>query len=169
MSADLVAVVFDNGVRQQILAHLLDERFGFVGIGLRQIYLDPWRTSPTPEMPSPLIAPSIALPCGSRTPFFSVILIFAFIGSQGLEKSEGIRNDRFLIPIPQYLNQNVSWACHSQARPDRSTSRSKRRVRDRRRGDGAFRSTRQGGARPPDKPRARRRGRGGSGPSLSPD
>src|SRR5215207_7096535 len=39
----------------------------------------PCLTFSTPVNPSEPSAPSMALPCGSRTPFFSVILIFAFM------------------------------------------------------------------------------------------
>src|SRR4030095_3955881 len=39
----------------------------------------PWRTCSMPEKPSEPKAPSIALPCGSSTPFFNVTLILAFI------------------------------------------------------------------------------------------
>src|SRR5438552_5587139 len=39
----------------------------------------PWRTCSMPEKPSEPKAPSMALPCGSSTPFFKVTLIFACI------------------------------------------------------------------------------------------
>src|ERR687897_2687308 len=39
----------------------------------------PWRTWPMPSKPRAPSAPSIALPCGSRTPFFSVTVTRALI------------------------------------------------------------------------------------------
>src|ERR1700749_3105556 len=38
----------------------------------------PWRTLATPPTPSDFSAPSIALPCGSRMPVFSVTVTRAF-------------------------------------------------------------------------------------------
>src|SRR3954451_24247261 len=40
----------------------------------------PWRTLSTPAMPSDFSAPSMAFPCGSRTPVFRVTVTRAFIG-----------------------------------------------------------------------------------------
>src|SRR5450432_1171833 len=39
----------------------------------------PWRTLATPSTPSDFSAPSIALPCGSRMPVFSVTWMRAFM------------------------------------------------------------------------------------------
>src|SRR5205809_7531730 len=39
----------------------------------------PWRTCSMPEKPSEPKAPSMALPCGSGTPFFKVTLILACV------------------------------------------------------------------------------------------
>src|SRR6185437_14469853 len=39
-SADLVAVVFDDRIGEQLLAHLLDDRAGLVGIAFFEIDLD---------------------------------------------------------------------------------------------------------------------------------
>jgi hypothetical protein len=39
----------------------------------------PWRTLATPATPSDFNAPSIALPCGSRTPVLSVTVTRAFM------------------------------------------------------------------------------------------
>src|SRR5664279_3934227 len=41
----------------------------------------PWRTLATPSTPSDFSAPSIALPCGSRMPDFSVTVTRAFTSS----------------------------------------------------------------------------------------
>src|SRR5258707_14270017 len=41
----------------------------------------PWRTPVTPAKPSDARAPSIALPCGSRTPDLSVTVTRAFLRS----------------------------------------------------------------------------------------
>src|SRR5437868_7343735 len=46
----------------------------------------PWRTLATPSTPSDFSAPSIALPCGSRMPDFSVTVTRAFIGQSSLHQ-----------------------------------------------------------------------------------
>src|SRR5216110_2462723 len=44
----------------------------------------PWRTLETPAIPSDFRAPSMALPCGSSTPDFSVTVTRAFIARSRL-------------------------------------------------------------------------------------
>src|SRR6476469_5570723 len=46
----------------------------------------PWRTLATPSTPSDFKAPSMALPCGSRMPDFSVTKTRAFIGRLSLHQ-----------------------------------------------------------------------------------
>src|SRR5947208_5553406 len=46
----------------------------------------PWRTLATPSTPRDFKAPSIALPCGSRMPDFSVTKTRAFIGRSSLDQ-----------------------------------------------------------------------------------
>src|SRR4051794_25378528 len=47
----------------------------------------PWRTLATPATPSDFSAPSIALPCGSSTPFFRVTVTRAFMKTLTFEGS----------------------------------------------------------------------------------
>src|ERR1043165_189678 len=49
----------------------------------------PWRTLATPATPSDFSAPSIALPCGSRTPFFRVTVTRAFMALTSSSSKRG--------------------------------------------------------------------------------
>ena len=76
LSIDLEAIVLDHAVGQQLAAHL-------VGAALRLLPVDavestarrtcPMRTSCASANPSACSECSIALPCGSSTPFFGVM------------------------------------------------------------------------------------------------
>src|ERR1700694_293144 len=46
----------------------------------------PWRTLATPSTPSDFSAPSMALPCGSRMPDFSVTVTRAFTETSALHQ-----------------------------------------------------------------------------------
>src|SRR5437868_13191502 len=46
----------------------------------------PWRTLATPSTPRDLSAPSMALPCGSRMPDFSVTVTRAFTFASALDQ-----------------------------------------------------------------------------------
>src|SRR3954466_5923759 len=51
----------------------------------------PWRTLATPCTPSERSAPSIALPCGSRTPDFSVTVTRAFTSALDQHRAGSLR------------------------------------------------------------------------------
>ena len=75
-------VVLDDRIGEQLLAGLAQGARR--GLGDRRAAISmsntlPWRTLATPSTPSDFSAPSIALPCGSRTPDFKVTTTRAFI------------------------------------------------------------------------------------------
>ena len=88
ISRDLHRVILDDGVGEQLLAGLAKRASAagaVVGVDLDVEHLA-WRTVVTPSTTSDLSAPSIALPCGSRTPLFSVTMTRAF--TDGLATSQ---------------------------------------------------------------------------------
>src|SRR5215510_9918845 len=73
----------------------------------------PWRTLAMPSMPSDLSAPSIALPCGSRMPDFSVTVTRAFI--QNPEEVAEKQSNQAGVPID--IGQFQTHAKRQQVKP----------------------------------------------------
>src|ERR1700692_4923083 len=67
----------------------------------------PWRTLATPSPPSDFSAPSMALPCGSRMPDFSVTVTRAFT-----DIASALDQHRTGAGGPLVLHQDAEPLCH---------------------------------------------------------
>src|SRR5215813_3386144 len=67
----------------------------------------PWRTLATPSTPSDFSAPSMALPCGSRMPVFSVTVTRAFTF-----RSSALDQDRTRPDRPLVFHEDPEPPCH---------------------------------------------------------
>src|SRR5258708_8051370 len=71
----------------------------------------PWRTLAMPSTPSDFSAPSMALPCGSRMPDFSVTVMRAFT-----DQASALHQHRTGARAPFILHQDAQPFCHLRVR-----------------------------------------------------